>query len=1515
MPATLARFVVCVLCLGLAVAARAGENPPGRDSAPRIAPASPSLSSSLRVAMVKDHAPFSYLENGRPAGIYVRLLEEIAENLGVKIEFVSGSLPNLLPGVYDGTYDLLAGAAVSRDGGGNLDFAHPLGGDPYRFFGLEVASLAELTAPDTAVAVLDGDDAIGNFLQAAGLAGKIVRYPNYTECLLALRHGDCRFALVPYAAGREICEKEGLGGIRDSGRTAYGAQPALATRKGNLALIAKIKAATSELERSGRLRGILRQDLRYRLHDAFGEDIVWIPVGGGILLAGLAVFGCLYFVRRQQETRRQKEQSAEHRQSADNELMQALERLGHRVAHIDLVAGTIRFSEEFARSCGYASATVPFPDAVLENLRRETDSEGLQRAGEAFRSLLAGQEVANFELSIRRQGCPACWERLEFQIASEFGRPVRAVAFIEDVTEQHAQIVAYKQFTESRREKADNGEMSLVVYDISDDRILSFVGFRGWHDEQVLTFTLARYHEYVNGGQYISEDNQLFPQLFSRENLAAMHAAGTSAASGEFRALSPTLSPQWFRASVRLLEDPFNHHVVCYLECEDVSEEKENDRRLREKAERDGQTGLYNRTKFKEMVQEKLAAPGQQGTLLVFDIDNLRGINDAYGRSEGDYAISLFVDLLKMAFAGDSVISRLGGDSFSAFICREQTRAELHGRLERLLSELAGYKVGGTYGFTLNCHIGGAILRDDNRDFNVMNRQADYALFQIKNSEKRHYAFYSDEIAAPELAPYAPQGISPNRGGLPDGIDYPGIYNYLQQHCTLEYPEIVALKNPGDMLLITAPDTYEISLALSLSGEHPEKIPDWEGKKCYEALRGRKTPCPFCKIGQCTSDGYFIWNSFVDRFQRECILKDRLLRRDGQTSHLQLIKDISSQELMLEELHNGVESRNLISRCTCSDIDPLEKPREYMEYVLKTLCEYFNCDSGFIFTTTAQFGTVRWNLPEDAYLPQRHNLTEEFLDSRLAALGRDSLVYLADIETLREAFPQAAAYLGELGTHSLVGAHIADNQHNYGFITLCNMKRQTHELTALNTVCVNLLAIIRRAQMVEDNYRATYFDRLTGFLNYEGYKQEVAKLLKINSRKDVLNRRHYAVCDCDIRNFKLINDVFGRGAGDHLLRHLASIIAESLRDGETFCRMNSDHFSILQYYGDVAELTRKFQTLAGMLAAFFDSFYGTPHETEAVCGFFLLEDGDQELTLDDMLSRAGMARNKVKNLPGSNCNIYDEAIRKQGLREHQLGGEMENAMKNGELCIYLQPQVFIGKNGDGKFHAEALSRWMRDGKFYASPGEFIPLFERTGAIQEFDTYVFGLVCRTIKEFKETHHIPVCVAVNISRISLLQPDFVQNYNQIRLANGVECDEVMLEFTESIAVTDLTALQRVLDELKKLGYRCSMDDFGSFNSSLNVLHGLRLDELKLDQKFFRDESGPLAGGDSARRTAVVNNVLRLAGDLSMHTVAEGIESMELVEQLRAAGCSYIQGYVFSKPLSPEDFRLWALSQPHP
>lgn len=716
---------------------------------------------------------------------------------------------------------------------------------------------------------------------------------------------------------------------------------------------------------------------------------------------------------------------------------------------------------------------------------------------------------------------------------------------------------------------------------------------------------------------------------------------------------------------------------------------------------------------------------------------------------------------------------------------------------------------------------------------------------------------------------------------------------WLMEHYALELSEALTLESAQDFIYISDPKTYDMYYMSLLD---PTQLHDswknYKGKKCYEVLQERTDPCPFCTNHLLSKDRYYVWEHYNPLIGGNYVLKDKLIDWHGKTARLEVVMDVTERRRVDKVLKDSLETQNILTSC----IETLVYTADFQEAqqkILSVLVSFFGASFGYIhyFSADGPDCTALWD-PAGSYgetvIGRPSAAALELWRTKLP-VGQQ--IVLKTIDDLREKNPTMYAFLEKKGITSVCITPIYIEDRLAGLLFLDGITERWGELSVLKILTSYLSSQFQKIELAEENQRILYKDALTGYHNFEGFRMEVSKILESKQN------RKYALWYSDLKNFKYVNDVFGYDVGNRILKYWADSMAESLREGETFARVSADNFISLRWYRDTEELEARFRQTAERLACF-EETASKKFRLELVCGIYLLAAGERPLSLEEMMNRANMAQKSVKPIPGSHMAIYSEAMRQKIISDLEMEAEMRDAMRHNEFILYLQPQVQIGES-EGPLRAEALVRWQRKNNALILPGAFIDLFEKNGMIVDLDLYVFEKACAYLQERQKRGLPPLCLAVNVSRISMLQPNFVAEYCRIKRQYALADGTVELEFTESIAVENYEQFRKVILQLKENGFLCAMDDFGTGQSSLNVLQSLPIDVLKLDRMFFQTEEA------TKRGEIVVNCVLQMAKQLEMKTVAEGIESMELVEKLRKQGCDYIQGYIYSKPIPVETF----------
>ena len=422
------------------------------------------------------------------------------------------------------------------------------------------------------------------------------------------------------------------------------------------------------------------------------------------------------------------------------------------------------------------------------------------------------------------------------------------------------------------------------------------------------------------------------------------------------------------------------------------------------------------------------------------------------------------------------------------------------------------------------------------------------------------------------------------------------------------------------------------------------------------------------------------------------------------------------------------------------------------------------------------------------------------------------------------------------------------------------------------------------------NYFA-YHDALTNLPNQELFKDRLKHALIAAERSEQL----LAVILVDVDRFATINDTLGYVTADQLLREVGKRIVACVRESDTVARFGGDDFALLltdiRLPEDAAKVARQIQEA---LRAPFNFDEQELFLTSSIGISLNPDDAKDAVTL---LKSAGTALNRAKTLDGNNYQFYTAGRTTKALRQLVLEHNLRPGLEREEFIIHYQPQVNI--QSFQLVAMEALVRWEHPALGLLYPAEFIGLAENNGLIVSIGEWVLRTACLQSKAWQDAGFDPLRVAVNLSARQFQQPLLVESIAQILKDTGLDPDLLELELTEGSIMKDPNQAIRKLHELKAMGIHISVDDFGTGYSSLNYLKRFPIDTLKVDQSFVRDLN------TDPDNEAIVSAIITLAHALKLNVIAEGVETQQQLETLRALKCDEVQGFLFSRPLPVAEF----------
>lgn len=420
-------------------------------------------------------------------------------------------------------------------------------------------------------------------------------------------------------------------------------------------------------------------------------------------------------------------------------------------------------------------------------------------------------------------------------------------------------------------------------------------------------------------------------------------------------------------------------------------------------------------------------------------------------------------------------------------------------------------------------------------------------------------------------------------------------------------------------------------------------------------------------------------------------------------------------------------------------------------------------------------------------------------------------------------------------------------------------------------------------------YQATH-DELTGLPNrvlfHDRIKQGIANSLRNKSKLGVLF--------LDLDRFKLINDSLSHGAGDELLKAVAKRLKALIRNEDTIARLGGDEFVAvipnIKTNDDVFLIARKF------IEAFKEPFKVSDRLLCISTSIGISVYPDDGQTVDELLRGADIAMYQAKEGGKNQFFFYTKAMNEEAMNRLDFEDELRNALKNQEFFLSFQAQQ---NSTTGQIMAtEALIRWNHPTRGVLLPIDFIPQAEAAGLLVSMGEWVLKTACKQNKKWQDSGLPPVRVAVNVTAVQLKQPSFVETVKNALNEAGLNPQYLELEITESVIVSSVEVLHTV-QAIRALGIKIALDDFGTGNSSLTYLRKASIDRLKIDRSIIENIAV------NANDEIIIKSIIALARSMHLEVIAEGVETSKQLKFLQREDCRDIQGYFFSKPLTPIEF----------
>lgn len=389
----------------------------------------------------------------------------------------------------------------------------------------------------------------------------------------------------------------------------------------------------------------------------------------------------------------------------------------------------------------------------------------------------------------------------------------------------------------------------------------------------------------------------------------------------------------------------------------------------------------------------------------------------------------------------------------------------------------------------------------------------------------------------------------------------------------------------------------------------------------------------------------------------------------------------------------------------------------------------------------------------------------------------------------------------------------------------------------------------------------------------------------------------------DIDKFKFINDRLGYEEGNRMLERIYKTLGDHMESGERYARVSDDNFACCVRDSSDSDVINRMQSIFEEFKRRNSLFVSYPVLFSAgVCRLEqCVEKNSSTVDMNIAIDRCNIAKKTIKGLHSNAVAFYDGKIRDKTLREKDFESVMPSALQKREFMCFIQPKY--GAKSRRIEGGEALIRWKSSEFGFVFPDEFIPLSEKNGFVVELDFFILEEVCKAMRRWIDMGLTPIVISVNQSRMHLSHDDYIWRLREIVDKYSIPYEYIELEITETVFTENADLLLHIMQKLHEIGFKLSIDDFGSGYSSLNMLKDIPADVVKIDREFFNGT----VNSDKGR--AVITTVVDLAKKLKMHVISEGVETLDQVEFLDGINCDLIQGYYFAKPMPISEFEdLW-------
>lgn len=900
---------------------------------------------------------------------------------------------------------------------------------------------------------------------------------------------------------------------------------------------------------------------------------------------------------------------------------------------------------------------------------------------------------------------------------------------------------------------------------------------------------------------------------------------------------------------------------------------------LKEKSRRDPLTKVYNKATIETIVNDAIEKyPKNKHALFIIDVDNFKGVNDTFGHIFGDAVLKNIANNICNICGEQDFMGRIGGDEFVLFLQNVQDFEYITNMANEVCNVFRRVYQIQNREHKISASIGISTYAEDGKSYTELLAKADIAVYNSKNEGKDRYKIYNESMQ--HISLLDTRKVNNEEDELRN-FKRRSVYENVLITISEMFLQIKNMHATINLILSTICKSYCISRAYIFevceNNNFMFNTYEWCDDNVKPLIKEKqKIPFNEEEFLEAYNEKPFLYYNCKEDLEKNDIIASYMYEKDkinlyfscyfmeqGKVKGL-IGFEIYNNEYMWDE--EEIEGAFLVARLIGTQIlkDKLDKKLNTESQINDAIVNNQQLYTYIVKEDT--FEMVYFNDKIDKIIPD-------------AKIG--------DICYKQKGYNKHCNYCPIRGSIQ----HLDNNSTKY-FCEIADMWLGATS-TKIKWIDGTDAYIVCARDISEYIEQINYTDSLTGIPSITKFKIQANNILNNIEYSDY----NYCLVYMDIDKFKYINDTFGYVRGDDVLKTFAMILYEGIRENEIFCRFNDDRFLAIIRYKSEDEILLRLNTINKKIEKMKKLFFSDMKLT-IICGLYKINKEDKDLNA--IIDKANIARKSIKGSHKSGYAIYNKEMNETTLKEKMIEGRMSYALKNDEFLTYLQPKFDLFTNKI--CGAEALVRWKQKNGKMIYPNDFIPIFEKNGFIVNLDLNMYEKVFKKMKQWLDDGLDVVPISLNVSREHTASFDFVKKILNLINRYNIPSSLVEFELTESIFATDLAYLNDFIQEIRKSGFKVSIDDFGSAYSSLNLLKEIDVDVIKLDKGFLTSQKD---FENNNKDKIVIEYIVKMAKELNLQVVCEGIETQQQIDLLKEIGCKIGQGYIFSEPISIEQF----------